>query len=284
MSPSSRYRFPRWLEYAVFAGALLSLGCGLAYPVAGVLFGSGGGGGGGGSQPSLSVDFSVVTTVDLTSAVFIDPEGKTTGPPQIVLVSPNHYRVTIGLNSLPAGEDLALVVDANAYLALDADGDDLVISDVCFYPYPPSQIPPGPGPCVPAAGPRFLWRDDPNLGAVLEITNPNPVTMNLLIEGAVSGVALETAHVYPGSPATEALVWSPVFGGALTPQQTVVVDLDDDAASAASIVASQHEAVLLRYSSSTGGIAQAGVYHLQVRESPISVESTTWGRIKSLYR
>ncbi|MCI0452384.1 MAG: hypothetical protein L0Z51_08330 [Candidatus Latescibacteria bacterium] len=276
-------RFRRWLEYAVLTGSLVSIGCGLAYPIVGVLLASDGGGGGG-DPPSQSVTFTVETNIDLLTGVFIDPAGKTSGPPRIFIVLPTSYQVTFGLNNVPAGEDVPLVFDANTYLPLDADGGRLTISDVCFSPYPPSQIPPGPSPCPPVSGPRVHWRDDANYGAVLEVTNPNATAMNVLLEGATAEIALDPTDVYPGSPASGALAWSLLFSGTLGPQETTLVDVDDGVVDAGLLSATEIAAILLRYSSSTGGVEQAGMYHLEVDASPVSVERKTWGSIKALYR
>jgi hypothetical protein len=151
---------------------------------------------------------------------------------------------------------------------------------MCFSPYPP-DVPPNP--CVQPEGPRLHWRDDANLATVLEVTNPNPAPMNLLIEGATSDLALDAAQVYPGSPASETLNWSPVFAGALSPQQTVVIDLDDDVVGGGPRAASGPAAILLRYSTNVEGVEQRAMYHLEVSAIPISVESGTWGRVKALY-
>jgi hypothetical protein len=256
----------RFLDFAILALAVLPLGCGLAFPLVGAALATSGGGGG----RSQSVRFTVTSNVGLSNAEFVGLSGINVGPPEVLQISPNEYRVTMGLNDLPDGEYVHFTVRVPNGLLL-ANGQDFTIRDVAFYPVPPSQIPPGPPP--PVAGPRFLWRNDTALGVVLEIQNLNQAPMQIVVEGAESAVVFDPAQIhYDG---LTGVPWQLLAGGTIAPMQATTIDLPDQAAGAA---------VLLRYSSSVLSLQQKGAYQFELTGSPVPVTDATWGSIKALYR
>lgn len=273
----------RRLALAILALIVPALGCGLAYPIAGAALAAGGGGGGGGA-PSRSVQFEVSTAIDLLNAEYVGPVQGIVGPPTIVSVSPNRYQVTMELDYVPPAVPIHFAFRSPVPV-MDPGGHDLAIANVQFYPYPPSQIPPGPGPDPPVAGPTFRWRIDSALGIVLDVSNSNnDVSLNVVCVGSGSPSSLDDLDFYYDSPAAEALPWQPLFTGTLLPGQLTTIDLPDDAGEVDPGALEEPAAALVRYLSSANGVEQRGIYQLDLVGGTIDVEEATWGRIKAMFK
>jgi hypothetical protein len=254
------------------SAGLVVLGCGIAATifvgVAATPSSSGGGGGG----VSNSARFNVSSSLNLLDAEMVGGSDNIVGPPQVVQTGPDEYQITVELAQVPDNEPVYLTF---AVHNATVPTGQLHMKSVAFYPVPPSQLPPVVQPPL-ERGPLFAWRNDSQLGVVLDVSNQNNAPMNLTVDGAESPVVYNGSQVhYDG---LTGLSWTPLAGTTLSPHQTTTIDLPDDAA-----FPPAPAALLLRYVSTVSSIVQKGACQLEMT-GPINTDSSTWGAIKALYR
>ncbi len=213
-------------------------------------------------------------------------------PPIIVEVAPDEFDVTFGLREeVGLGETVSLWGHyfVTSGLGVSPNGR-FVVTNVGFYPVPPDEIV-GPAPCAPAGGPTLTVRNDPTLNLVLDISND---------QGGVGVVTMQALQLVaiPNPLPVEELVWDNTvlatfpWVNAVSPgtmlsagAPAIVFDLPDELPSAANLSSPQSPgAILLRYRAQSSGGEVRAVWEVDLTQAPVATESTTWGRVKALYR
>jgi hypothetical protein len=169
------------------------------------------------------------------------------------------------------------------YATLPGNSPTYTIRDVSFFRVPPDSIDGLPPVCEPPAAAVFEVADDPSAGLVLKIYNTSDPALGPVvfdeIQWAIAPVAFPPDQLDWGNSALEALSWTNVTNTLpyylYSGDPALISDIPDN-------LQSEESALFLYIMSSPYG-EQRGIWQ-STSDETISVESTTWGRLKTIYK
>jgi hypothetical protein len=194
----------------------------------------------------------------------------------IVDVSPTSFYVIAELDNVAAGEPVTIEVKT----AVHTSNPSVSLSDIDFYTVPPPDLPPDPS-CTTEALPNIDIANPPGGEVQVRIHDPLPGPLEIeQIDFAQTGVLLTPEALAWGDPQFEALDWQAGISGAvvLDPASGPLV------ISLGTSVTPGTIGVLCRFRSSANGQEVKGITQVELMNSALKAQSTTWGKVKSLYR
>jgi hypothetical protein len=223
---------------------------------------------------ALSMTFTVLGSNPISLVTYQGGSADIVGTPTII-PGTNNFDVVAELNGVPINQHVTL-----KFSGISSMNASFSIQNVQFYTVPPAQLPQQPE-CPPAHGPVIGTNDQPGLGTVLEVSNPTPVPIQMLmLELVESPAVLSNSEMEWGHPTLEALPWAaPIAPGTMLPPGSppMVIDLPD------ALAPSTH-ATLLRYMAAYNGATHRAIVQGDVTNGSVATEPSTWGKVKALYR
>jgi hypothetical protein len=222
--------------------------------------------------PADALQVSVASAYDAEGIEVVDhnlPED-----PEVTEDYPGHFTLDADVTGLPPGFPVQITVEFDSHHPVDDEGCDIIVEYV--------QFSSGPLHLPPTYGPRFALRVEGLSDLVLDVQNIHlvPITIN-----ALEGVTLATPLSNQGLTYTSlnSLGLVTLLGNTpLNPFQLVTVDIPEEDFLTSGTLATG--AFALRFTSSMFGQSMRAVWQGTPETGPVSVESTTWGAIKALYR